>query len=499
MVAIATPRRLKVTIGGQTWDTASESLDFGEDSVGATQGLLTKKARLKIGNIGYNLPESLDPIANPSRWRPGRLVVIQIQNDSGGYTLHPKAGNLIILSEPAPPITGSPGIEVQLGCLLSFYDFSQPNGDESGVTAGTGRDYGAIATDLLIAAGISAGSISLGSWGYTIDYPIPKITSGFVQQAGALAYSANGYLYTSSSGNILFSTVSLAPATASVTINIGSDEIKWDPIQDAQRPVELAIASGTKNTINTATYPIDTTTYKYGPVSDYGYSGGDIPVLIIEERVDQQTTSFQVGTSGVFPYFAIGHQGKFKLVSKITSELAGSIDPDVNNVLQMVQTQREKYYKAFDSSGRLIFELNMIDQARGKINLDIARAFSDQFMPATISWQKITYEYDLDQIVEITDETYSPKIIVNPDETATPWALMLVKSIVTTYTENVRGNWKKSVTTQTAKGLINPGDDNPYYVVLDTTNTTSSVRDTGENQPPRTEYVPATVQLDQTQ
>ena len=171
MTANLTARKLRVLIGAdlQDWSLAAANFAPSQESI-SQAGLVKHFATLDILDLLSN-PESINPKANPARWREGQVVVVDVADD-GDWV---RVGNLRLLEIPA----ASEGlITLQLGCWLAWAAKVSKEGDRSGITLGDETNAAVVAERLLVAAGIPLDSINLGDWEYIQRWPLQKEGNG---------------------------------------------------------------------------------------------------------------------------------------------------------------------------------------------------------------------------------------------------------------------------------------------------------------------------------
>lgn len=203
-------------------------------------GLIKTFAQITLTEV-LAIPESLDPRANPARWREGNMVRIDVATDAGGWFTW---GYLRLLEIPSGPSDGR--ITLQLGCWLAWADDPQPEGDRSEVETGIGENSATVAARLLLASGIPAEAIDLGAWDYDLPYALQKEGNGsYVAQAGALAFANHcRQLYQDAAGIVRSSQWSAAPGTSVATVTVGLNEALFEPTPDPVPPVERVVVSG---------------------------------------------------------------------------------------------------------------------------------------------------------------------------------------------------------------------------------------------------------------
>lgn len=241
MAANLTARQLRVFIGSddQEWSFAAAVFLPEQESFGES-GLIKTFAQVTLLDVLGN-PESLDPRANPSRWREGQVVRVDVATDTGEWLTW---GNLRLLGIPSGPTNGR--LTLQLGCWLAWADDPQPEGDRSEVETGVGENSADVATRLLVASGIPEAAIDLGAWDYDLPYPLQKEGNGsYIAQAGALAFANHcRQLYQDPDGIIRAAQWSNTPGTPAATVTVGLNESLFEPTPDPVPPVERVVVSG---------------------------------------------------------------------------------------------------------------------------------------------------------------------------------------------------------------------------------------------------------------
>ena len=235
MPAIAVSRTIALTIGAdtQSWGDSVASYSIGRESI-AKRGVLAATGTITI-NADTAAPESVNPLENPTRWRWGQPLALQINNDSGTLTDHP-LGHLFIVGDVSYDAEAQT-LSVPVGDYLAWADSREPSSDDSGITLcdTNGVDLATVATRYLEAAGIPSDNINLVTFGTEIAYPIAKGSDSYVSFAGAIAYSMGYQLYVDSAGVVRAKELDTAPGTADLTITLGSNEVRYLPQPDAPR------------------------------------------------------------------------------------------------------------------------------------------------------------------------------------------------------------------------------------------------------------------------
>ena len=235
--------RLKIGSDEQDWSLGIGEFIGGNDGI-SISGIIAFTGTIQIFQV-LGLPENLNPRLNPSRFRQGQTINIEVWNGSI-WKQHPR-GSLRILVDPAPANGGEP-LTISVGCWLAYAAGLQPDDDQSGIEVGAGQNTAAVATRLLEAAGIPSAAIDLGTWTNTIDWPLQKDGGGgFVGQAGSLAYAdGHRFIYTDPVGIIRSQQLSMNPAVAAdLTVTLGVNDVTdFLPTQDPFTPVENVRVSG---------------------------------------------------------------------------------------------------------------------------------------------------------------------------------------------------------------------------------------------------------------
>ncbi|MEL6250231.1 MAG: hypothetical protein AAFR15_19745, partial [Cyanobacteria bacterium J06627_15] len=231
MVANLVNRRHRVLIGTdqQDWSAYYGAVEVGYSSLD-DGGLIEITATLTLLNL-VGVPESLDPRQNPSRWRPGQPVYLQVRNDADTGWIDPFYARLIITEEPASP--ADERLTLELGCKLFWADLFELDDEQSGVIFGQAETADVIATRLLQASEVAGGDIALSVWPYSIDYPFGKEGGGsFAAQAGELAWSNDArYLYQDAAGQVRDRQLSLTSAGSAIAqVTVGTNEAVWTPL-----------------------------------------------------------------------------------------------------------------------------------------------------------------------------------------------------------------------------------------------------------------------------
>jgi len=246
MTVIAAARRVQVLIGGQDWSDTLISLEIGY-SKRSQDGLIRVSGSLVLGQTIVP-PESMNPRRNPSRFRRGQQVIVNLADVNGVYQRHP-CGFLFILKSPKPPTDFKSTLQIELGCRLSLRDFFTADDDRSNIAVGASTQRTTVIQSLLTAAnaGTLVDTVSL----YPLTTPIPKQGGSYVQLAGKVAYGGLQYLWQDNAGNIRTRAIALSQATPIRQIAVGVDDSLYEPRDPSETPCEQVKCTGSaKNLIN---------------------------------------------------------------------------------------------------------------------------------------------------------------------------------------------------------------------------------------------------------
>lgn len=231
-----TSKTFRLTIGGNDWSDYCTEATLQHEEIDLRDGLVKAKGKFILD------VSELSPLPSyrrdPDQWAKGTPVLFEVKMGADWVT--PRFGNLVISVPPKAPYIGNPFIELEAICVLSLFDYSQPDGDASNVTVGTPRDRQTIIADIL---GQNSITSSLTGVPYPLDYPTPKRQGSWVDQAGALAAVSGHYLYQDRDGIVKNQAIDLG-AAAIATVTVGQNEAEWEPSEGPEQPVEKLIVSG---------------------------------------------------------------------------------------------------------------------------------------------------------------------------------------------------------------------------------------------------------------
>jgi hypothetical protein len=484
MPALIRSRRIRVFIGAdqQDWSTSAGEFLPQWDSL-SESGLITVSATLEILKVSTN-PESIDPRDNPTRWRPGQPVRVEVANSAGAYVVHPM-GRLFLLEEPEFPAPGE-GIVLELGCRLAWHNTFEYDDEKTGVTTGTALNSATAATNLLVANEMPSGQISLGTWPYALTVPEGKGASGsFVQQAGEIAYSNDyRFLYQNTAGTVVAGQLSLAIASPTATITLGTNDVAYQAVKTEGSPPDQIKVAGT----GTVSTPIAK------PIVDVVTVQGDREPFQVG-NVSCPGTGIVGRTNTVIDWSTTGNILYHVTTTRLDAPPSGVAKDPLETVGMGPCTPRNwkvtTLERRFDltKQGRLTEEIEEIRQDR----YTYFAGSSNKTVADLVQRTTTTYSYTDDEIVTRVerveqqaqywvDQSEENRLsgIVEPDTSLTE-----VKREIDTWTKVGDNTWKKARVEKYPKKFKNSSPEVGAGAAV--TTATSSTSASGENQPPRAE------------
>jgi hypothetical protein len=222
----------------------------GGDSHLLENGIISHSATLELS--AYPLDSSLlselgistDPRVDPDVWAEGNKITIEIRNASDdGWILHK---TLRIAKPPRPPKPlQRPTLTIELTDYLGAAIDNSGAGDGSEVELGTATPKGTVVSTLLAKVGLTA-SVSIPG---TLDYPPQKLDpSGYLQQAGQIAYSSFRALFCQPDGAIAAQEIALDLPVLG-TYSIGQDELDFDALETPFSPPFKVIVNSVAHSV----------------------------------------------------------------------------------------------------------------------------------------------------------------------------------------------------------------------------------------------------------
>ncbi len=418
MPAVYPVRQLRILIGAdqQDWSAYYGVFTVGYESLSeeSDPGKIPITAQLEI-KPSWGNPESIDPLANPTRWRVGQDVYIQTRNDADDAWLDTPYSRLKIVALPSRPGRGS--LLLELGCKILSNNQSKFDDDRSGIIYGQAETADAVAQRLLEASDLTAGDISLTTWPYSLDRPIGKRgQNSYLNQAADLAYANNWhYLHQNSSGQIVATELSLASTGAIATVTIGQNDITYEPLPDPERPAEVTKVSGLGyelDTIDNPSVDIEEETGDFNDISPNSFGEGIFTRTITTESFTTGANPTKTKRVQVFKAEALMFQNP-TIPSQLREETdeteififeTGKIDPTTARQTRRIRTKLQNG-RTLDPTDE-IFNMREIERddedvtygssepmTRYQLNSTQAEIILDK--NSTNPWNKVTVE-DLD-------------------------------------------------------------------------------------------------------
>jgi hypothetical protein len=437
MATLIAAKPIKVLIGtdDQDWSDRLISFTVRYEYLPLT-GVIKTLGTLRLNAADYPSPvESMNPVVNIDRWHRGQTVKIRYTrvsgNDPDGFFAHPMANPLYILKEPIRPFFADdpPTLELELGCILALRDFPQPDGDRSGITAGTSTSLQTVVGNLLTAAGITDVSLTDLS-GFSRSAPAIKTNRlSYVQQAGEISYGVGYYLFQNASGTVTARAIDLEPGSAAFDRNVGGDnaqELLYQPLGGvSETPVEVVKVSGVAYGASSANTPSETPYYDE-TFEIEGIVGEVVPdsTLFYAKTITQSTRIRKIITTSE------GNQEK-DIID--VSFPRGFIDPDDSDPLTLILSRTTEIVRTYDSNNRLTQIVTEIDELKGLINpAETADKFTmnDAVIETTVNtFEAAESTVQTDEISKQVTTKQQAKVITNPDEVSDPYTLHIAEKI----------------------------------------------------------------------
>lgn len=295
MVLDTRSRLATITIGGQDWSAQLLHITTTRSKIKQGEGTLPVTGTLSLVNAG-TLPSSFDPRSN-TLWRPGTAVTVDIPNSSGTPTRSPH-GHLYILKTLSvaryPDFGEVQTLDIEVGCQLALKDYTESDGNESGVALGSSTNRSDIINSLFTYLGIPALSTPITD--YPLSAPVTKQGGSYVQLAGELAYGAKKLLYQDGQGatqlDDLTKLTAVASPTPTFTITLGQDDLDYQPLQGAEVPADIVKVVGEAQFVTLTVTGSSIIERTFGPASSVSPDLGEGTVLLEEV----ETTESQAGS-----------------------------------------------------------------------------------------------------------------------------------------------------------------------------------------------------------
>jgi hypothetical protein len=494
MPALIRSRRIRVFIGAdqQDWSTSAGEFLPQWDSL-SESGLITVSATLEILKVSTN-PESIDPRDNPTRWRPGQPVRVEVANSAGAYVVHPM-GRLFLLEEPEFPAPGE-GIVLELGCRLAWHNTFEYDDEKTGVTLAAELNSGSVVINLLKANEILQADMAITTnWPYGVVNPDGKGPGGsFIQQAGEIAYSNDyRFLYQNTAGTVVAGQLSLAIASPTATITLGTNDVAYQAVKTEGSPPDQIKVAGSGVVKTRLRYPIVDVVTVEGDKSLYKYSNFfGIQTCAGEGTIGRTTTKVDRTKNGALTneVTIVREEGITAGVSKDPAVQAAGLA-----VCGLRTWKTTTTTKTFNSArfGRLEQEIQEIDQERFTYFVRQDRSYPSGVVDP-VGRTTTTYTYVDGETVERIErvEEQIRYLIDGSTRNYPPFEtpntqLVEVKREIDTWEKVGKDTWKKSRTEKYPRKYKNNDPEGGSGAPI--TSSTTTVSNSGQTQPPRAELL----------
>lgn len=485
-------RQLRILIGPdqQDWSAHYKTFGVNYDSLNdeSDQGLVKITADLTIGRT-ITPPESLNPRINPTRWRPGQTVYIQVRNDADDGWLDPWFSRLIITEEPEAPGLGD--LQVRLGCKLTWADLFELDDERTGISYGTAEDSNLVASRLLQASEVLPSDISLNTWAYTSNRPIGKNTRSFAGQAGELAYSNNWrYLYQTPAGTITDRELTFDSTTAEIsTVTIGTNDIIWEPLNDPQQPPELTKAAGIGYDLSDIANPNVSDDPVTGDFNDYdpsAFGTGTVKRTIT-------TDSFNLGTPNSNPVVAPSKTNRVQ-----TYELEVTIFQNPGLPTQLVEYTDKVIIKTYESGFTDPTRAKLIRIEETLLQRGKSIDPNDNFINMRLVYRKITtFTYGTNEAISRLQSTEEQAEILLDETSLNPWDLRVTREEDSTWAEYAPGRYEQVDVVGIARIAKDSNVDKATQNIWALVTTRTPKPTNNPNTPPTTEFFSVTNEAEQ--
>jgi hypothetical protein len=330
-----------VSVGGLNCTAIAQNLTIRFDQL-SPRGICGVTGTLTLGAYPDTFPEALNPRTNPGRWAPGVAVAVTVTISGTAYALPFK---LSILKRPAAPYPNQPTLEIQVGDDFALLGFRQAEGDSSGVTLGTATTPTTVINALLSAAGVPALAGTVPE--YSLNYPIQKLsTESFLNQAGAIVFARNRYLWQAANGAIQAPAITFTGLSPVATYTVGTNEADYFPVDNDEAPPETLVVTCISQNVEANSDP--------APITDTTRDPEDGNAIV------EETTQSLVGRASSLPF----ERTRTRTQARILFPAAfanGQLGGRNLRLSSDVTTQ-----SFFDSKGRLSLRIEREWQPRGK-------------------------------------------------------------------------------------------------------------------------------------
>lgn len=475
-----TAKIFRLTIGGVDWSDYCTEASLQWDELDLISGLIFAKAdfTLDVSEVSP-LPSYR---RDPDQWAKGTPVLFECR-DSGNNWVTPRFGNLFIAEVPKAPSVANPIINLSCSCSLSLFDFSVPDGDASNVTVGTPRDRQLIIADVLAQNSLPT---NLSAIPYPLDYPVPKQSGSWVDQAGKLAGSAGHFLWQDNNGNIVNKAIALNPSPIQ-TVTIGTNEAEWEPSEGVELPPEKLIVSGVSYSV-TPRAEITTITETTGSKRDVAPelpAWADTFIGVIERT-----------TVVSYPY---DETSRSQTTITTIEQCKITLKPDLSVVLdesyELTTANVSTDVNYYGDSGELVSQICTKQQPRGVVNeLEFS---ANYFVPKETEIITTEYFYTPEMLVSsIKITTQQPRGFISPLTLYVEFFDLVPSKVEeSSWTNLGRNKWLYIKSERVCYGLRYVGTPSfpyaPYWLAFDLVQnpTQTFLSEDGTGNPPQTQYL----------
>lgn len=336
-----------------------------------TGGLLPISGRLRLAVIS-NPPESMNPRSSTGKRRfcRGQRVIINVRVGNNWYR-HP-CGYSYMAKSPLPYSYDRPYLDIELVCALDLQRFPQPPALIGQPAIGYGTlptdpitiynlDRNQTITNCLVLAGTPGDRLyNIGKYPYK-EILFSNPGSGYVDYAGKVAYGGVEALYQDNQGAIRDVSLAVSASIPLLTVEIGKDEVSYEPIEGGETPVERAtyegVVTGIKGADPGKADPGGSpdrsqylTSIEYGPVRaiDSELGNGQI-IMRRTSKIDGKTANGKFSQTiveeplGIISSVAYPKNTGLSESSFIRTE--HTYDPSDGKLLSVVTTERQPFVK----------------------------------------------------------------------------------------------------------------------------------------------------------
>ncbi|MEX0271401.1 hypothetical protein AB3R30_19860 [Leptolyngbyaceae cyanobacterium UHCC 1019] len=502
--------KIQVLIGTDYQDWSACYVEFTAGlSERSDSGILFTTGKLRLA-VTADAPTSMNPRTGSGRARffKGQQIILN-EDFENTWTRHPH-GFLYILKPPLPPSLENPYLELELGCTLEYSNKPQPAKTLSReqilnapLSLGQGFNRGNGILEALKQAGIQrlgalASVVSAinaaGGTDEMKDDIAKEENTNWIEVAGELAYGVQAYLYQDGYGVIQACSAAISAAIPPLaTIEIGKDEISYEPVDGGEVPVDSVVYGGTSS--EAVESPLSTSfEFKvregaFAVDPDAGSGQIELRNTVVAESISGTTVTFS----------EISQAARGALAPAIFPKDFG-MDLDIERVTTREYDSDGKLFRDLLSEKRL-YPVGLSEYFAG---LKKEEKENRKFQEVITKESEILIEYDpFSQVVKSIKKIDREAIAaIIPEEKHLSPTSMRVSRVETISWDSVRpGEWRKSELLQEpfcrvqsgASYADTPNKDSRIIAKLALVPRYSRIvpSNSGKNQPPATERLPA--------